>query len=79
MGDGEGGGGEDKVEEDKEERDKGFPTLDRELGFGRSLGCWKLDFYFDCRSISDSSWAGRRNNQDQSIIMILGCFIRLWK
>ena len=56
---GEGGGSEDKVEEDKEERYAGFPALDWELCFGRALSRWKLYFYFDCRSISDSSWAGR--------------------
>lgn len=58
VGDGEGGGGEDEVEEDKEERHAGFPPLYWELCFGRALSRWKLYFYFDCRSISNSSWAG---------------------
>ena len=59
VGDGEGGGGEDEVEEDKEERHAGFPPLYWELCFGRALSRWKLYFYFDCRSISNSSWAAR--------------------
>jgi len=61
VGDGKGGGGEDEVEEDEEERHAGFPPLNWELSFRRSLSRWKLYFYFDCRSISDSSWAGRPN------------------
>ena len=59
VGDGEGGGGENEVEEDEEERHTGFPTLNWELRFRRSLGHWKLYFYFDCRTIPDSSRAGR--------------------
>ena len=59
MGNGEGGGGEDEVEEDEEKRHAGFPTLYWEFCFGRSLGRWKLYFYFDCRTIPHSSWAER--------------------
>ena len=33
VGDGERGGGEDEVDEHKEESHKGFPTLDWKLGF----------------------------------------------
>ena len=58
VGDGERGGGEDEVDEHKEESHKGFPTLDWKLSFRwRALDWWKLYFYLDCRPISGSSWA----------------------